>query len=149
MMELIRALLPAILNFAVIVVILWGNKNTRNWIKYCEALMDVRGKLYREEIKQLKERLENVNSQRINSILHLATKIEEMGSSVDKMLDHQNENDMQIAMLCSRLKVQREESMAAAIADATMNPEKYTHGSFETLNIAAEKRDDQVLESGV
>ncbi len=60
-----------------------------------------------------------------------------------------NENDMQIQMLCNRLKVQREESMAAAIADATMNPEKYTHGSFETLNIAAEKRDDQILESGV
>lgn len=57
------------------------------------------------------------------------------------------EHDMQIEMLCNRLKVQREESMAKAIADATMNPEKYTMGSFETITV--EKKDEQVLESGV
>ncbi len=35
------------------------------------------------------------------------------------------EYDLQIGMLNQRLKVQREDSMAAAIKDATENPEKY------------------------
>ncbi len=46
-------------------------------------------------------------------------------AAIESLKTRLKEHDMQIEMLCNRLKVQREESMAKALADATANPEKY------------------------
>lgn len=50
---------------------------------------------------------------------------------LDKLRKRVDENDIQISMLNQRLKIQREESMAAAIADATVNPEKYLQAPID------------------